>query len=145
MLSINPSETIWTILGFFVLLFLLNQFLYKPLIRFMDERRARIDAGLNEEREAQAALDEEARGLEQEKQKQLQAAGDELRAEKSRSEDRRAEAVREAKQRAAAADEQGKNEAEAFQVDTERKLLFRRDELAGALARRLLDAGNTEQ
>ena len=60
MLSINPSETIWTILGFFVLLFLLNQFLYKPLIRFMDERRARIDAGLNEEREAQAALDEEA-------------------------------------------------------------------------------------
>ncbi|MBR0355512.1 MAG: hypothetical protein IJK35_09085 [Oscillospiraceae bacterium] len=145
MLSINPSETIWTILGFFVLLFLLNQFLYKPLIRFMDERRARIDAGLNEEREAQAALDEEARGLEQEKQKQLQAAGDELRAEKSRSEDRRAEAVREAKQRAAAADEQGKTEAEAFRADTERKLLFRRDELAGALARRLLDAGNTEQ
>ena len=56
MLSINPSELIWTILGFFALLFLLNQFLYKPIVRFMDERRARIDAGLNEEEGPRSAL-----------------------------------------------------------------------------------------
>ncbi len=145
MLSINPSELIWTVLCFFALLFVLNRLLFRPLVRFMDERKAKIDAGLDEERAAQAALDEEARSLEQEKQKQLQAAGEELRAEKNRSEDRRAEAVREAKERAAAADEQGKNEVEAFRADTERELMFRRDELAGALARRLLEAGNTEQ
>ena len=44
MLSINPSELIWTILCFLALLFLLNRFLYQPLVRFMDERKARIDA-----------------------------------------------------------------------------------------------------
>lgn len=145
MLSINPSELIWTILCFFALLFLLNRFLFRPLVRFMDERKARIDAGLNEERAAQAALDEEARGLDQERQERLREAGEELKADKSRSEDRRAEAVREAKQSAADADEQGKSEAEALRTETARELGFRRSELAEALARRLLEAGNTEQ
>ena len=64
MLSINPSELIWTILSFFALLFLLNRFLYKPLVRFMDERRARIDAGLNEEA---AALSAEIQALREER------------------------------------------------------------------------------
>lgn len=145
MLSINPSELIWTILCFLALLFLLNRFLFRPLVRFMDERKARIDAGLNEERAAQAALDEEARGLEREMQERLREAGEELKADKSRSEDRRAEAVREAKQSAADADEQGKSEAEALRTETARELGFRRSELAEALARRLLEAGNTEQ
>lgn len=69
MLSINFSELFWGIFNFFLLLFLLNRFLYKPLIKFMDERKARIDAGLDEEKKAleeeqanndgiEAALDE---------------------------------------------------------------------------------------
>lgn len=52
MLSINFSELFWGIFNFFLLLFLLNRFLYKPLIKFMDERKARIDAGLEEEKKA---------------------------------------------------------------------------------------------
>ena len=69
MLSINFSELFWGIFNFFLLLFLLNRFLYKPLIKFMDERKARIDEGLDEEKKAleeeqanndgiEAALDE---------------------------------------------------------------------------------------
>ena len=69
MLSINFSELFWGIVNFFLLLFLLNRFLYKPLIKFMDDRKARIDAGLDEEKKAleeeqanndgiEAALDE---------------------------------------------------------------------------------------
>ena len=69
MLSINFSELFWGIFNFFLLLFLLNRFLYKPLIKFMDDRKARIDAGLDEEKKAleeeqanndgiEAALDE---------------------------------------------------------------------------------------
>lgn len=145
MLSINPSELIWTILGFLALLFLLNQFLYKPLVRFMDERKARIDAGLNEESEARAALEEDARGLEREREEMLQEAREEIRAEKGRNEDRRTEAVREAKQSAAAAAEQGKSEAEALRAETEREIFRRRDELADSLAEHLLNAGKTEQ
>ena len=71
MLSINFSELFWGIFNFFLLLFLLNRFLYKPLIKFMDDRKARIDAGLDEEKKAleeeqanndgiEAALDEKA-------------------------------------------------------------------------------------
>ena len=145
MLSINPSELIWTILGFFALLFLLNQFLYKPIVRFMDERRARIDAGLNEETAARAAIEEDERGLEREREERLQEARNELRAEKVRSEERRAEALREAKQSADEAAEQGKSEAAALREQTDRELQLRRDELAGRLAERLLNAGNTEQ
>lgn len=52
MLSINFSELFWGIFNFFLLLFLLNRFLYKPLIKFMDDRKARIDAGLDEEKKA---------------------------------------------------------------------------------------------
>lgn len=39
MLSINFSELFWGIFNFFLLLFLLNRFLYKPLIKFMDDRK----------------------------------------------------------------------------------------------------------
>ena len=144
MLSINPSETIWTILSFFALLFLLNRFLYKPLVRFMDERRARIDAGLNEEREARASLEEEERGLAQEREEQLQEGKKELLAEKSREEERRAEAMREAKLTAAEAVVDGRAEAEALHSETMRELDRRRDELSEKLARRLLDVGNTK-
>ena len=145
MLSINPSEVIWTILSFFALLFLLNRFLYKPLVRFMDERKARIDAGLNEEAEARAAIEEDERGLEREREERLQEARNELRAEKDRSEERRAEALREAKQFAAETAGQGQSEAAALRERTDRELQLRRDELADRLAERLLNAGNTEQ
>ena len=145
MLSINPSELIWTILGFFALLFLLNQFLYKPIVRFMDERRARIDAGLNEETAARAALEEDERGLEREREERLQEARDELRAEKDRNEQRHAEMLREAKQFTAETAERGKGEAAALREQTDRELQLRRDELAERLVQRLLNAGNTEQ
>lgn len=145
MLSINPSETIWTILGFLALLFLLDRFLYKPLVRFMDERKARIDAGLNEESEARAALEEDARGLEQEREETLQEARKELLAEKGRNEDRHAEAIRTAKQTASDSFERGKSEAEELRSQTSREMEQRRDELAERLARHLLDAGNLEQ
>ena len=145
MLSINPSEVIWTILCFFALLFVLDRLLYRPLVRFMDERKARVDAGLNEEAAARAAIEEEERDLEREREERLHEAQNELRAEKDRSEERRAEALREAKQLAAETAEQGKNEAAALREQTGRELRLRRDELAGRLAERLLNAGNTEQ
>ena len=74
MISINISELIWTVINFFLLLFLLNRFLYKPVISFMEQRQARIDAKLREEEEAKARieendariLDEKARSREEE-------------------------------------------------------------------------------
>ncbi len=45
MLTINVSEVVLTVINFFLLYFLLKRFLYEPLIKFMDKRQARIDAG----------------------------------------------------------------------------------------------------
>ena len=58
MLSINISELVLTIISFFLLLFLLNKFLYQPVLKFMKERQARIDAGLEKERGALAEIAE---------------------------------------------------------------------------------------
>lgn len=59
MLTINISEVIWTVINFFLLYFLLKRFLYEPLVRFMDERQARIDAGRNEMARVNSALSAE--------------------------------------------------------------------------------------
>ena len=67
MLSINISELIWTIINFFLLFFLLRRFLYKPICEHMDARQARVDAGLEQERAAKAALRAEDDRLEEEK------------------------------------------------------------------------------
>lgn len=56
-MEINISELILTIVNFVVLMLLLNKFLYKPIVRFMDERKARIQAGLDEEATAKKELD----------------------------------------------------------------------------------------
>lgn len=58
MLSINISELVLTIISFFLLLFLLNKFLYKPVLKFMQERQARVDAALEKQRAAEAEVAE---------------------------------------------------------------------------------------
>lgn len=65
MLSINISELILTILNFFLLFFVLDRLLFKPLISFMDARQSRIDAGLEKERSAQEAIEADKQQNEQ--------------------------------------------------------------------------------
>ena len=145
MLSINPSELIWTIIGFFALYFLLSRFLFRPLVSFMDERRARIDAGLNEEKQAQDALKEDAERLEQCREEELLSARRQLLEEKDRDERRRVEALAQAREAAGSLRGQGQLEADALRENTEREVALRGDELAERLAERLLNTGNTEQ
>ena len=63
MISINISELIWTVINFFLLLFLLNRFLYQPVIRFMEDRQARIDGKLAEEQDARSRVTENEQRL----------------------------------------------------------------------------------
>ena len=63
MISINISELIWTVINFFLLLFLLNRFLYQPVIRFMEGRQARIDGKLAEEQDARSRVTENEQRL----------------------------------------------------------------------------------
>lgn len=94
MLTINVSEVILTVINFFLLYFLLKRFLYTPLIRFMDEREARIAAGeavrkraLDAAHESEARMDEELRKSREEAMRITAAASDgedSDRAERSR-------------------------------------------------------------
>lgn len=65
-LQISTAEFLWTIISFFLFMFLLNKFLFKPVMTLMDERKARIDAGLEEGKKARAALEENEARLAQE-------------------------------------------------------------------------------
>ncbi|HEY8449676.1 MAG TPA: F0F1 ATP synthase subunit B [Bacillota bacterium] len=49
---LNPWEAIWTIINFAIFAFLLGRFFFKPVIALLDERRATIQASLDEARRA---------------------------------------------------------------------------------------------
>lgn len=56
-LLICVPEFIWTIINFFLLMFLLKKFLYTPIMKVLDERKADIESGLEEGRAAEKALE----------------------------------------------------------------------------------------
>ncbi len=57
-MSIDISVVIWTILGFLVLMVLLERILYRPILEILDRRREKIAAGLAAQRQAEHALEE---------------------------------------------------------------------------------------
>lgn len=59
-------ELIWTIITFFVLMFLLKIFLYNPVLKILDERKAKVDAGLNEGKRAETAFKESSAAMNEE-------------------------------------------------------------------------------
>lgn len=138
-MSINPSELIWTVINFFLLLFLLKHFLYTPVLRFMEDRQARMDAKLNEEKQAQAKVEENDARLQSQKAKSREEAKRILAQSGDELEKRHAEAMSQAraassqvlKDGEAALSEQREKTAEALRTAT--------PELAELLAKRLLN------
>ena len=107
MLSINISELIWTIINFFLLYVLLKRFLFDPVGRLLDERQAKIDAGLDAEKQAQAAVDENRARLEAEKTASRREASTIIGQTEADDEKRRAESIEAAKEEARASLETG--------------------------------------
>jgi len=88
MLDISPLIMVVTFLIFMTMLYLLNQRLYKPLLKFMDDRDASLRRGLSEaesltgdtsdlEREAQETIDEAKSAAAQMRQSALEALQEE--------------------------------------------------------------------
>ncbi len=86
-MSINVSEVIWAIVCFFALLFVLKKFLFDPLIRFMEQRQAAIDQGLERGRDAQRKKDENDAAL-REKWRERSVEAKQLLAEGKTADDR---------------------------------------------------------
>lgn len=138
MLSINLSELVLTIISFFLLLFLLNKFLYTPVLKFMRERQARIDAGLEKERAANAEAAENEKRIEDAKTQRREEARAILA--KQRTDDGRAheECAKQLLKDSAKERQEARVRVEAMAKDAKAKLDTEKDELANALAERLI-------
>lgn len=141
MLSINISELVLTIISFFLLLFLLNKFLYTPVLRFMRERQARIDASTEAARLAQseaAELSARIDGEKSAKRDEAKALVAAQRAEESKAESDFAKALQaqSAKDRR---DARARIDAEAKDISAQ--LDAEKDALARTLADRLIGRG----
>lgn len=139
MLSINISELVLTILNFLLLWFLLNKFLFKPVIRFTEERQSRINAGLEAEKNTMERQQEEQRILE-ERADELSRELDQRRSAQRSESIARLEAQKDEIRR------QGRDTRQQLREDIQRGadeaaaiLEAERGELAGTLARRILE------
>lgn len=146
-MSINVSEVIWTIVCFFALLFVLKKFLFDPLIRFMEQRQAAIDQGLERGRDAQRKKDENDAAL-REKWRERSVEVKQLLAEGKAADDRERAWVLESTQK-----ETNKALQEANQrIEQERRQVCadaqeQLPQLVSMLAQRLLsgDTGGEER
>lgn len=138
MLSINPSELVWTIINFFLLLFLLKRFLFDPISDFMDQRQARIDAGVNAEHQAKQALEENARELSEQKAEARREAAALLNESETEDARRAAAAYAEARDAADAFQRSGEEDLQQRQARETEELSAKTPELAALLAAHLL-------
>ena len=137
-MSINVSEVIWTIVCFFALLFVLKKFLFDPLTRFMEQRQAAIDQGLERGRDAQRKKDENDAAL-REKWRERSVEAKQLLAEGKASDNQERSWVlqnahSEAEQALVQAQERIEQEREQVYAEADRQM----PELVSALARQLL-------
>lgn len=141
MLSINISELVLTVISFFLLLFLLKHFLYDPLIRFMDERNARIEEGLDAEKQALAAVQANEMLLETRRKESMDQAKSIVEQARNADEQRREAALQQARQSAEESRSRAREELCRLQESESGKLRDRETELAALLADRLLSSG----
>jgi len=113
------------VFNFLLLVFLLKFFLYKPILRAMDKRRAEIEAGYDEAGKKQAEADQLTRSLRQ-KEQELEATRSELL--------RRAEADAERRRRELT--DQARTEVDRLRTRWEEELQREQDAFLQRLRRR---------
>jgi F-type H+-transporting ATPase subunit b len=121
-LGINPIFLLSQIVNFFILAFLLRRFAYKPLIRVFDERRQRIEKGLED-----ARLAEEARANAESERQQIL---DQARAE---AQGIVAEANQRGEAQAAKIIEEAQNQAQAILEEARGEAQSERDRMLGEM------------
>lgn len=144
MISINPWELFWTIINFFLLYFILKNLLYKPLLKFMDERQARIDAGLAAEKKAQEALMGSKALLTDEKAKCTQDARNLLERDKSAYEARQSQLARAYREQSVQKRQELKKTVAETANEEQARFEENEEELTELLISRLLSADTAE-
>ena len=140
-MSINISELIWTVICFFVLLLVLKTFLFGPLMRHMDERQSRIDAGMEEGRRASEAKDRARRTAEESWEERSAEARETVARGRTRDELDRVRELEDARSQAARDLETARADTEREEAEAHRTMSVRSKLLARELADRLLSGG----
>ena len=68
-MSIQPSVIIWTIVCFLILMAILKNLLFKPVLNVIDSRKEKIDAAENKLKEIESITAENERRLNEEKER----------------------------------------------------------------------------
>lgn len=137
-LQICVPEFIWTVINFFLLMFLLKKFLYTPILSFMDERQARIDAGLEEGKKAEQALEENSRQLSAELTEKGQEARAVISEARSEAEKVRSEKLEKAHAEAEAIFRQARETVKKNETKAQSEIDGSMTELVGILSKKLL-------
>ncbi len=138
MISINISELIWTVINFFLLLFLLRHFLFNPVIRMMENRQAHIDEKLAEEQNARAQAEENDRRLTEEKAASRAEAKQLLEQTKEEQEQLHNTALHDARAESVLFRKEGEAALQRKKEDASKELHEAAPELAELLAKHLL-------
>lgn len=137
MLTVNISELLLTVLSFFVLFFLLNKLLFKPVISFREQRQSRIDEGFERERLAKEQQAGCEAGVQQKRSASLKEAEGIAARAKAQAEAASLEAEERMEAEAETAMSQAAKEAEQLRVSGSEALAAERSRLAKTLADRL--------
>lgn len=138
MLTINVSEVILTVINFFLLYFLLKRFLYEPLIKFMDERQARIDEGEAKKQQALDSVKESERRMEDQLTESREEAKRIIAEAKASDDAALAELGEKLRQSRLEAMQENEKHVDALRKEESAELNSRSNELAELLAARLL-------
>jgi len=138
MLSINISELIWTIINFFLLYFLLKRFLFTPVCKLLDERQAKIDGGLNAEKEAQATVEQNRSRMAAEKAESRLEANRILAEAEAETDSSRVESVKTARSQAKEDLREAETRLEKQNKQEETLLMEKSGDLSALLSARIL-------
>jgi F-type H+-transporting ATPase subunit b len=137
MLTINISELVLTVLSFFVLMFLLNKLLFKPVISYREQRQSRMDQCFEQERLANDKQTQAKEAARQQRVETLRQADSIAAQAKQQAEESSAQALKQVEQETAATLEQAEQQAEALHSAGTRELAQKQHSLAKTLADRL--------
>ena len=133
------SELIWTVINFVLLMLLLRRFLFRPILRVLDRRRAGLEEKLRVEQDALAQAEENRGRLQAEKEETREEARQILSRSAGERDARHTVALAEARTEAERTRKAGEAALEKKREQEQERLREAAPELAEILARRLLD------
>ena len=137
MLTINISELLLTVLSFFILIFLLNKLLFKPVISFREQRQKGIDDCFEQERQAKEKLAETQKDLDCRRSESLKQAESIMADARSKAQQEAENIAKQAESQAEEKMQQAAREAEELRKAGGEALEEQRRQLAADLADRL--------